>query len=89
MGGEEFVLLLPRLSAEAAYRLVDALRAGVPALFSASHPELQQVSASFGIALFEPEHSWSVTLARADAALYRAKYEGHNRVSLAEPAVPT
>jgi PleD family two-component response regulator len=57
--------------------------------FSASHPELQQVSASFGIALFEPEHSWSVTLARTDAALYRAKYEGRNRVSLAEPAVPT
>ena len=59
--------------------------AGVPARFTASHPALDQVSTSFGIAMVEPGQSWSITLARADAALYRAKHAG--RVLLdAQPA---
>ncbi|APQ10241.1 GGDEF domain-containing protein [Pseudomonas oryzihabitans] len=82
LGGEEFVLLLPGFSGDAAYQLIDALRAGVPSRFTASHPQLEQVSASFGIALLEPGDSWSATLARADAALYRAKHAGRNRVLL-------
>lgn len=86
LGGEEFVLLLPGLNAEAAFCLVDAMRAGVPARFTSSHLALDQVSASFGIALAQPGQSWSATLARADAALYRAKREGRNRVLLDSPA---
>lgn len=82
LGGEEFVLLLPGLNAEAAFCLVDAMRAGVPARFTSSHPALDQVSASFGIALLQPGDSWSAALARADAALYRAKHAGRNRVLL-------
>lgn len=84
LGGEEFVLLLPGFGTDAAYSLVDAPRAGVPARFSSSQPALEQVSASFGIALVQSGQSWSAALVRADAALHRAEHAGRNRVLVDE-----
>jgi PleD family two-component response regulator len=41
------------------------------------------VTASFGVADFDPGETWSAWLQRADVALYRAKNAGRNRVECA------
>jgi diguanylate cyclase (GGDEF)-like protein len=81
LGGEEFVLLLPNTLAEDAIKLVDGIRTRVP---DAVHdiPGLESVTASFGVAMTQAGQSFSSALARADAALYRSKCDGRNRVTL-------
>jgi diguanylate cyclase (GGDEF)-like protein len=78
VGGEEFALLLPDHDPEQARtRLLELL---------ASTPNGQTFSA--GVAMWQPGTEPSVAVAAADRALYQAKREGRNRVSLA-PYVPS
>ncbi|UUX96882.1 diguanylate cyclase [Aquabacterium sp. J223] len=84
-GGEEFLLLLPDTPAEGALAACEKLRAVVAAC-----PGAVRVTISLGIAV--PAADWpdaAAVLAAADAALYRAKAEGRNRVVLQGPAVAT
>lgn len=88
-GGEEFVVLAPETDAKHALQLAERVReavAGSPTPF-----EQQQIAitASFGVATLHPGDAEPDTLiARADAALYRAKAAGRNCVVLDEsPAV--
>jgi diguanylate cyclase (GGDEF)-like protein len=87
LGGEEFVAILSGTLAEAA---VAAER--VRAAFAAAtlDPNGHQIPAtvSIGVACGSPNASIESILARADAALYRAKANGRNRVDLADEAVP-
>lgn len=79
-GGEEFCVLLPRCEASGAHQLAERLRAAVAA---SGEPPL---SVSIGIAIIDAAHeTLDQGLARADAALYRAKEAGRNRVELAPP----
>ncbi|MDH0863594.1 GGDEF domain-containing protein [Mitsuaria sp. GD03876] len=78
-GGEEFVILLPSTDAEAARasaeRVREALAAHVPA------PDVPPCTASIGVAVAQlGDVSIDQLLARADAALYRAKANGRDRV---------
>ena len=85
LGGEEFVVLLPNCSAEQAALAAERMRLAIAQ--SKLHVEGRQLSysASFGVAQFDPtELSVTRLLARADAALYQAKAEGRNRVSVAQ-----
>jgi diguanylate cyclase (GGDEF)-like protein len=77
-GGEEFVVLFPDCSMTEALAKAEVLRSRIERL-SENHGA--RVSASFGVATI-PETSAKVVdvLADADAALYRAKGEGRNRV---------
>ncbi|MFZ5448432.1 MAG: diguanylate cyclase [Thermodesulfobacteriota bacterium] len=85
-GGEEFVLILPDISMEAALTRAEDLRQGVSQL-SVYHGEqlLENITISLGVAVF-PEHAASTEglLKAADEALYRAKAAGRNRVAVAE-----
>lgn len=85
-GGKEITLILPgATSAEAAARL-EELRLSVIGLrlFSRGR-ELPAVAVSAGVASVEPgETDPDPILARADAALYRAKQQGRNRVVVAD-----
>jgi len=87
-GGEEFVLIMPSATAIAAAKRLDPLRCRMADM--GVHHEgrpLQPVTASIGVAEF-PTHGASGTavLAAADAALYRAKRAGRNRICVANPA---
>jgi diguanylate cyclase (GGDEF)-like protein len=82
-GGEEFILLMPETPAAEALQVVERLRQRlVHSELWLQRPELQ-VTFSAGIAVLAADESIQDTVARADAALYRAKQEGRNRTVLA------
>jgi len=87
-GGEEFVVILPNTWLAGAADLAERIRAGVQGLaitHAAGATDRGVVTVSLGIACMVPTPgSASVTLIEAaDAALYRAKREGRNRVRAA------
>jgi diguanylate cyclase (GGDEF)-like protein len=83
-GGEEFCVVLPGCSLEAAMARLQAMRqlASSLALRHGGRP-LPRVTLSGGLALARDE-SPEQLLARADAALYAAKSAGRDRVLVAE-----
>lgn len=86
-GGEEFVVLLPGATPEAAAGAAERLRAAVEAMHS---DELPRVTISIGVASLSgrsrlrPEGLFD----EADAALYAAKTAGRNRVVVAGDGEP-
>jgi diguanylate cyclase (GGDEF)-like protein len=84
-GGEEFTIVLPGASLEVTVRRAEEIRAAVAGLtvVHAGSP-LDAATVSAGVAAF-PEHAATGVelLAAADAALYRSKAEGRNRVTVA------
>jgi diguanylate cyclase (GGDEF)-like protein len=79
LGGEEFVMLLPETSAEEARVVAERIRQSTES--TRTEPSY---TVSMGIAtLAAGDMSVQSLLARADAALYRAKADGRNRVELA------
>jgi two-component system, cell cycle response regulator len=89
-GGEEFVLLLPGTGPDAAFSIAERQRAKLAAYpFPAADGRTMSVTASFGVSCLQAgampaetdEGAWLVH--EADAALYRAKREGRNRVAAA------
>jgi diguanylate cyclase (GGDEF)-like protein len=84
-GGEEFVLLLPGITYEAARLRAEALREAVKHLkLSLRDQPLGQVSLSLGVAVYPANGQTAESLIRvADEALYRAKKEGRDRVVVA------
>jgi diguanylate cyclase (GGDEF)-like protein len=84
-GGEEFLLLLPGADEEGAAQLADRVRIALAEREIDGAPDLR-VTASFGVAEYEGQANTEQLVDAADAALYRAKRAGKNRV---ERAVPT
>ena len=84
-GGEEFTLILTEITPDDARRRAEELRAAVERM-SVRHLQrnLGDVTASIGLAMFPDDAQEAGALQRkADAALYRAKHAGRNRVELA------
>jgi two-component system cell cycle response regulator len=79
-GGEEFVALLPEQNIDGAVHAARRWRLAVQGL-AISHPAGGVVTISVGVAVLEPGETPDELLARADAALYRAKAAGGNRVA--------
>ncbi len=81
-GGEEFLLILPRVGLAVAGRVAERARAAVAeAGISSAGVELQ-VTISAGVAERRDGESRESLIQRADAALYRAKAAGRNRIEL-------
>lgn len=77
-GGEEFIVLLPGLGIDAAQKIAERLRLSMA---SQPSPSGEVVTISIGVA-YMPEGSDSIesALIASDAALYKAKKQGRNRV---------
>ena len=87
-GGEEFILILPNVSAKAAYAIADRARHAFSKSYSHldGHPIGMTVSA--GVAMAAPDNTLDAALAAADTAMYAAKQAGRNRVMCAGSALP-
>lgn len=85
-GGEEFCLLLPETGLHAAAELAERLRTAIEKeSFIGEHTQPgARVTASFGVAVLTPGEDARHLVARADAALYRAKQDGRNRVVVSD-----
>lgn len=81
-GGDEFVLLLPGTTVKGAVTLAKRIRKKVAELTVPGCP--RQIAVSMGIASFGPGETGEELVARADAALYRAKEKGRNRIEIAQ-----
>jgi diguanylate cyclase len=91
LGGDEFVVLCPRTSSAEAAALAESIRESVSqTLISGSggseHAGL--VSLSIGLAIGDKNETLESLRYRADAALYKAKNAGRNRVSISPQCVP-
>lgn len=82
-GGEEFVVVLPETGEQGAITFAERIREQVEQhRFEAERGGVAQVTVSIGVSSFPAPHVESAEdlFARADAALYRAKERGRNRV---------
>lgn len=77
LGGEEFLVLLPRTDREGAFQVAEKIR---KALEGKPHPAAGVTTASFGIAEKVKGEAYSNLYRRADEALYMAKEGGRNCV---------
>lgn len=84
VGGEEFLVVLPRADLLTAGAVAERLRIAVEALPPVHLSEDRTLSISVGVAVLEPTMSRVDDLLKAaDLALYDAKESGRNRVVLA------
>lgn len=82
-GGEEFLLVLPETTEDAAERAVDRLRMIVADIDWNSISPGVAVTMSAGVATLHHGETPENLLLRADVALYRAKDRGRNRIERA------
>lgn len=85
-GGEEFVVLLHGAGPAQTEEVAERLRADIADLVNL--PGDIRLTASFGVAVSQPEDSVSSLVVRADEALYRSKRDGRNRVRVHSAARP-
>jgi diguanylate cyclase (GGDEF)-like protein len=88
-GGEEFALLFPATPAAGALLVLDRIRQGLAAraIPHAGSRCASVVTVSIGLAVSrqgEEAETMHTLIARADAALYRAKAQGRNQIAVAE-----
>jgi diguanylate cyclase len=84
-GGEEFALLLPTCGSREAAGIAERVRIKLGAkslTIRATAQEIGQVTASFGVTEYQPGDTADSLIRRVDAALYKAKSSGRNRVTI-------
>ena len=80
-GGEEFLLVLPGTGEDAAFRMLDRLRAIIAELDWSAFSPAMRVTISAGVATLRQNETSDNFLARADGALYASKARGRNRIT--------
>jgi diguanylate cyclase (GGDEF)-like protein len=87
VGGEEFAVLL-YAGRSGALESAERLRGTIEAMRLTHGTDEMQVTASFGVAAFDPAtSSLQELIERADAAMYRSKHAGRNRTTAWNPPV--
>lgn len=77
-GGEEFLIICPSTKLEEAELVAEKLRA---CLVNTEFDPIERVTGSFGVAEWTDNETQESIISRADAALYRSKHNGRNKVS--------
>ncbi len=86
IGGEEFVMLLPRTDAESALSTAERVRETVQAMALSSNGTAIRMGVSIGMAVSSSgEMDIAELMRRADQAMYQAKENGRNQVRAYEP----
>ena len=88
IGGEEFCIAAWNCPNDPAARLADRIRQAFTRLEHDGLSENIRLTASFGVATAQDGETYEQLFARADAALYRAKSSGRDRVENAERPGP-
>jgi diguanylate cyclase (GGDEF)-like protein len=84
LGGEEFGILLPECTLEQAVARAEQIREAITAAATGEDAPGIPISASFGVTVTTRSgYELRQLLIHADEALYQAKREGRNRVSVA------
>jgi two-component system cell cycle response regulator len=83
-GGEELVVALTNTDLRGAAVVAERVRQAIQALAIDSQGTSFSVTASIGVAAFQPPETLSDLIDRADRAMYSAKKSGRNRVVLSE-----
>jgi diguanylate cyclase (GGDEF)-like protein len=80
-GGEEFLVVLPDTGPDRAEAIAERLRAAIEAMDCSDIAAGLATTVSIGVACLGPaDAGLQALVARADAALYRAKGDGRNRI---------
>ncbi|MES2161003.1 MAG: diguanylate cyclase [Pseudomonadota bacterium] len=83
-GGEEFLILMPETSVEAAASTMTRLQRELTKHFFLHDNEKVLITFSAGVALRRPNEEQTELVKRADKAMYTAKQTGKNRVVVAD-----
>ncbi len=83
LGGDEFAVLLPHATLEQAADVAESLRAAIHDFEMTVDGRRLRTTTCIGVAPLDPELSATDALAGADVAMYDAKRQGRDRVSLA------
>ena len=86
-GGEEFAIIMPRVTAHQAVAMLERMRRAIEAKQlkrKSTDENLGSVTVSFGVADLQPGNSVSEFLRRADMMLYESKRAGRNCVTAAQ-----
>ena len=82
-GGEEFAVIMPQTEIEAAIIVANQIREAIMAkelVKKSTGESLGTITMSFGVAIYRAGEQGDELIARADAALYKAKHAGRNQV---------
>lgn len=90
-GGDEFLIALPGADLATGQKVIARVRAGLARRLLVMGPDgvALHVTASFGLALLDPEVNVADSIDRADQALLLAKTAGRNRAISWDPSVTT
>ncbi len=89
LGGEEFGIVLPECTLEQVLERTERMRLAIATAASGEDAPGIPISASFGVATITSSgYDLRQLLIDADDALYRAKREGRNRVSVSDTTQP-
>jgi len=84
LGGDEFAVVLPEATRAEAGEVAESLLECIRSAQTLRRPSGRGVSASLGIALFEPGLTAQDVLVNADLAMYDAKEDGRDRYTFFE-----
>jgi diguanylate cyclase (GGDEF)-like protein len=86
IGGEEFVCVMPEISAADALACAERIRREIAAAGTPTESGILHITVSIGVAVLDRSHdTWDALLLAADAALYQAKEAGRDRIVLGTP----